>query len=121
MSLISYIERLRGKPESERKKIAIGIALVVTLFIALIWIFTVTSSLSHRAPSAPVYTGEKTSVYDEVKKSWNSIVESMSTLFSGTGTTESTSTTESVGTTFDAMEGIPAGLIEDTATDTSQQ
>lgn len=111
MSLISYIEKLRTKPESDRKKIAISTAFAVTGIIFIIWAFTIVSSISHRASTEVVTdVSDSASVYGELKASWNTLVDNVSDLFSDPATTSSPSTDESLY--FDALEGIPADVVE---------
>jgi NADH:ubiquinone oxidoreductase subunit 4 (subunit M) len=113
MSLISYIENLRTKSESERKKIAIGVAVGVTVVIFSLWIFTTISSFSHRSPSTDKVA--ETGAYDDIKKSWSLIVDNMSTLFSGLAGEATTSIEAPTQDTYlDAMEGIPADNVSDT-------
>jgi hypothetical protein len=117
MSLISYIENLRTKPESERKKIAVGVTVVVTVFIFTLWAFTTISSISNRTSPVATESDSSTGKYDDVKKSWDSLIEGMSGFFSDFSTTP-TAPTEDEGMYFDAMEGIPADVVDATTTDT---
>ncbi|PJE73995.1 MAG: hypothetical protein COV01_02690 [Candidatus Taylorbacteria bacterium CG10_big_fil_rev_8_21_14_0_10_41_48] len=120
MSFISYIEKLREKSESERRKISIGVAFVVTIFVAVVWIFTITSNISPGESSVAVNTNQKVNAYDDIKKGWDSLVENMSTLFSGTEThIQSTETTSQP--VFDVMEGVPADTVEIDTIDTISQ
>jgi len=111
MSFISYIEKLREKSESERRKISIGVAFVVTIFIAIVWIFTITSNVSPGESSVVVNNNQKENAYNDIKKGWDSLVENMSTLFSGTETHIQSTETDNQPV-FDAMDGVPAETVE---------
>lgn len=38
MSILDWIEKTRGKPETARRRIALGITLLVTVVIAIVWL-----------------------------------------------------------------------------------
>jgi len=117
MSLISYIEKLRTKPETERKKISIGVAFAVTGIIFAIWAFTIISSVS-QGTSTHTVTGSdnSTSTYGELKSRWGALIDGVSDLFSG-DTVTPTENIDEEPLYFDALEGIPADVVEIDATD----
>lgn len=110
MSLISYIEKLRTRPEADRKKISVSVAFVVTGIIFAIWAFTIISSISTRPSEVTSETSSADSVYSEIRERWNSLVENVSTLFVDP-IDESPATVEEE-LYFDALEGIPADVVE---------
>lgn len=118
MSLISYIEKLRTKPEAERKKISITVAFAVTGVIFAIWAFTIISSVSQKT-STEVITkpSDSISVYGELKDRWSALVDSVSDLFSDDTVTPTENIDEPLY--FDALEGIPADVVEIDATNDS--
>jgi hypothetical protein len=111
MSLISYIEKLRTKPEADRKKISIGVAFGVTGIIFIVWLFTIVSNISHRtAVDVVVSDADSVSVYTELKANWGALVENVSTLFSKSNTPSEGVMSEALY--FDALEGVPADTVE---------
>lgn len=118
MSIISYIEKLRSKPESDRKKIAVGIAVTMTAVIFIVWAFTIVSSISSIS-SSDVNQAAPTKAYDDVKKSWNLLIDNVSGFFSDFSTTSPVEIVDE-NASLDAMEGIPADVVEvDTISTTS--
>ncbi len=104
MSLISYIERIRTKSESERKRIALGVACVVTVVILGFWLVTTIARLSSVTDGDESPSVSADGAFDDVRARWGALVESLSDIMSPSAT-EPVDTTEGEPV-FDAMEGI---------------
>ena len=57
MGLISYIEKLREKPESHRRRVQLLVSLLVTFVVAVFWAFTfgadIGNALSNKDDAKP--------------------------------------------------------------------
>ncbi len=119
MSIISYIENLRNKPESDRKKIAVGLAITMTGIIFIFWAFTTVYSISNQVASSDTNQAASINAYDDLKKSWNLLIDNVSGFFSNLDATSSVEISDE-NVSLDAMEGIPADVVEvDTTSTTS--
>ncbi len=64
MGLLEYVEKLRGESEAKRRRIAFWTSLILTLFIALIWL---TAWRYVRIP--------ETDVWLRIKTGWQTIIK----------------------------------------------
>jgi len=79
MSLFSYIEEQRKKPEEDRRKMTLVISLSVTAIVFLLWLFAFVHSITRPAESDKgVFEAES---YEGIKGSWSDLVGQFSDLF----------------------------------------
>jgi hypothetical protein len=82
-----FIERLRAKPEHQRKQIAVGASAGVTGFVALGWIAAVTASGTlSLAPSEPILAEADRSTAEEVRSGFSELLGAASAFSNGTTT-----------------------------------
>ncbi|MDO8579651.1 MAG: hypothetical protein Q7R72_02145 [bacterium] len=92
--MFQYLEKLRKKPEGERRKTVLLISLGVTLIIALIWIITITSRIGSTNFSLEDETGN-----EKIGEKVPSLTETFSNFMDQVGNIINNSTTYDSATT----------------------
>lgn len=78
LTLLDYLDRLRRRPEGARRRIALAVALLLTLFILAIWLlnlhFTalpIGSAISFDQAQSAV------GIIERIKSGWQVLIESL--------------------------------------------
>jgi hypothetical protein len=77
--MFDFIDKLRAKPEKEKRKFAFMFSGVITSIIFMIWIFTVVHTASNLAPLPDDSRGP--SPFAQIGGSFSKVFESMSNIF----------------------------------------
>jgi|SRR3989344_4595941 len=97
--MFQYLEKLRKKPEGERRKTVLFISLGVTLLIALIWSITLTSRIGSTDFSFEDGTSDK-----KISEKVPSLTETFSNFMDQVGNIINNSTTYDSATTTEVVQ-----------------
>jgi hypothetical protein len=65
MSALDYLDKLRARPEAERQRLAVWIAILVTLILAVLWLLNL-RVIWHNSQEAAAEPAVQTSIWSKM-------------------------------------------------------
>lgn len=91
MSFLDSVEKIRAKPEEEKRKIALMWALGITLFIFIVWLVATVHNVSSLS-GAPEAQSNTPSPFAQIGDSFSKVFDSMSNIFNRAQTIQEATT-----------------------------